>query len=97
MTYRFKNTSFICFLKMVGKRIMKNLNENFFRLADENLMCRIRLCIPDVIIHDGLTSWNEKKNKPPQYALMTVKSCSKCGRRTNAFWSKERKKEYENL
>lgn len=56
----------------------------------KDLVCKIRLCDPDIVIHSGLAEIKEAnkctKNKG---VYMTVKMCGRCGRKVNNLWTKD--------
>lgn len=79
---------------------MSVLRKSFWRMVSQSVVCQIRLCQPDVIIHDGLVSFEQKnqgadQETPKRYFFMTIRSCSQCGRQVNTFWTKQRVREWK--
>lgn len=56
------------------------------------LVCKIRLCTPTEVVHDGLAQIGmNKQNKPGQYTLTSVLKCTDCNRKVYVPWTKERR------
>ena len=62
----------------------------------KDLVCKIRLCNPDILIHHGLVEIKvAEKSTKNKGVYLTIKQCGRCGRKINRFWSKREKEIYK--
>lgn len=91
--YQFNSISSLnCFLKKC--RYLFEKMAGVLKRKMDQLECRLRLCSPDKVIHDGiverpLNCWDNNPNESP-YELMTIIACSRCDRQIQYFWPKSR-------